>query len=141
MKVENKFINKEKFSRTLQRPSTHAGHLLLYFCIVECIVVIVVMILRQILHATGINNSFAWLHQIVGFITLLFLSKPTLRLFIKLYQHYAPESIRQKCICTPSCSEYALIVLKKYNTLKALKLIYIRLKFTCNGNKPITDYP
>ena len=35
-------------------------------------------------------------------------------LCIKLYQHYAPESMRRRCLLKPTCSEFAIIVIKKY---------------------------
>ena len=60
---------------------------------------------------------------------------------IKIYQHYASEKIRRRCICKPSCSEYAIAVLKKYRLIKACYKIYIRLTRTCRGRKFIIDYP
>ncbi|MBR5451657.1 MAG: membrane protein insertion efficiency factor YidD [Clostridia bacterium] len=79
---------------------------------------------------------------IVGSIVILLLlgMRRELILCIKCYQHYAPEEYRRLCLCKPTCSEYALIVLKKYNFMKAIYLIYIRLTKTCRDTYKI-DYP
>ncbi len=64
-------------------------------------------------------------------------------LFIKLvrcYQHYAKEELRRFCMCVPSCSEYAVAVLKKYPLCIAVYKIVRRLKVTCDGEKKI-DMP
>ena len=61
-------------------------------------------------------------------------------LCVECYQHYAPEEYRRMCLCKPTCSEYALIVLKKYNLIKSVYLIYIRLTKTCRETYKI-DFP
>lgn len=62
-------------------------------------------------------------------------------LFIKLYQCYAPERIRRKCICQPSCSEYAIVVFRKYGMLVGGYKTYTRLFHTCKGKYYIIDNP
>ena len=59
---------------------------------------------------------------------------------IRCYQHYAPEDLRRFCMCVPSCSEYAVAVLKKYLLLVAIFKIIYRLTVTCDGEKKI-DMP
>lgn len=60
---------------------------------------------------------------------------------IKLYQHYAAEKIRRKCLFKPTCSEYAIMAIKKYGLVIGLIKIYIRLFFKCRGNVYRIDYP
>ena len=60
---------------------------------------------------------------------------------IKLYQHYADEDVRRRCVCKPTCSEYAIIVLKKYGVLIGIYKIYIRLFKTCYGTVYKIDEP
>lgn len=67
-------------------------------------------------------------------------SKSLLKIIIRCYQRYAPEHIRRRCKCKPSCSEYALLALDKYFLPKALCMIYIRLRYTCRGEYKI-DFP
>lgn len=70
----------------------------------------------------------------------LIFNKTILIAIIELYQHYASEKKRRKCICMPSCSVYATMAIKKYNTLKAIYLIIKRLS-NCCGSIGIIDYP
>ncbi|MBQ6431527.1 MAG: membrane protein insertion efficiency factor YidD [Oscillospiraceae bacterium] len=60
---------------------------------------------------------------------------------IECYQHYAKEEIRRRCICVPSCSEYAILCLKKYELVHALIKIHHRLYVTCYGSDYIIDWP
>lgn len=60
---------------------------------------------------------------------------------IKLYQHYAPEQIRRRCLFKPTCSEYAILAIKKYGLIIGLIKTYIRLFKKCRGNIYRIDYP
>ena len=60
---------------------------------------------------------------------------------VECYQHYAPEATRRKCKCVPSCSEYAILCLKKYELFYALWKIRKRLFVTCKGFDYIIDNP
>ena len=60
---------------------------------------------------------------------------------VECYQHYAKESTRRKCKCIPSCSEYAILCLKKYELVYALRKIKKRLLVTCQGFDYIRDDP
>lgn len=85
-------------------------------------------------------NYFLQLYTLVILGFCLLFHKVILVSAIELYQHYASESTRRKCICMPSCSVYATMALKKYNTLKAMRLIFNRLS-NCCGSVCIIDYP
>lgn len=60
---------------------------------------------------------------------------------IKLYQHYAPEEIRRRCLFKPTCSEYAILAIKKYGLIIGLVKTYSRLFKKCKGNIYRIDYP
>lgn len=61
---------------------------------------------------------------------------------VKCYQHYAKKETRRRCMCVPSCSEYAIICLKKIFPLTvALIKIRIRLYKTCRGEDYKLDFP
>ena len=60
---------------------------------------------------------------------------------VECYQHYATEQTRRKCLCVPSCSEYAILCLKKYSLIHALTKIRKRLFVTCKGYDFIIDQP
>ncbi len=61
---------------------------------------------------------------------------------VRCYQHYASEETRRKCMCVPSCSEYAIICLRKiFPLILALSRIRIRLYKTCKGEDYKLDFP
>lgn len=59
---------------------------------------------------------------------------------VKIYQRYAPESIRNKCRFEPSCSEYMILSLQKYGVVKGLAKGIDRLK-RCNIDNGGFDMP
>lgn len=59
---------------------------------------------------------------------------------IKIYQCYAPDTIRNKCRYEPSCSEYMYLSIKKYGVVKGLRKGVDRLK-RCNISGGGYDYP
>ena len=60
---------------------------------------------------------------------------------IRLYQHYAPEVVRRRCLFKPTCSEYAILAIKKYGLIIGLIKAYIRLFRKCRGNVYRIDFP
>lgn len=60
---------------------------------------------------------------------------------IKMYQHYAPENVRRRCLFKPTCSEYAILAVQKYGVIKGLYKAYIRLFKKCVGTIYGIDYP
>lgn len=67
-------------------------------------------------------------------------AKRALIWLVHIYQHYAPDRVRLKCVFEPSCSEYMILCLKKYGVIKGvLKGVYRLLRcHPPNGGK---DYP
>lgn len=80
---------------------------------------------------------FAFVFVIVG---LLNLRRAVIGI-IRLYQHYAPEEIRRRCLFKPTCSEYAILAIQKYGVVIGLCKAYIRLFKKCRGNIYRIDYP
>lgn len=74
------------------------------------------------------------------FVFMLFLLRWCLIDCIKLYQHYAPDEIRRRCRMMPSCSDYAIISLRKYGLIIGLILSFIRIYKRCGGTYRI-EYP
>ncbi len=60
---------------------------------------------------------------------------------VKCYQHYASDDRRRRCLCVPSCSEYAVAVLKRSILPIAVRKIYIRLFKTCKCPDYKIDLP
>lgn len=94
--------------------------------------------------------SFFQEHKIIGKLLYLVLSFIITGIFslrvamigaIKLYQRYAAEDVRRRCVCKPTCSEYAIVVLKKYGVIIGTYMIYVRLFKTCRGTVYKIDEP
>ncbi len=78
----------------------------------------------------------------IFFIVILVISARWLGvLLVLLYQHYAPEEVRRRCLLKPTCSEYAVIVLRKYGLIVGGIKIWIRLKYKCRGSVYHIDEP
>lgn len=120
----------------LERPSLRIkvalGVFLLY--------AVFISFLSVLLHK-GLGVSLLLAIDISIFLSLPFVGRRFLIYCIQVYQHFAPERIRRRCICKPSCSEYSIEVLKKYGLIKGCRKIYIRLTKTCRGDKYIIDNP
>lgn len=71
----------------------------------------------------------------------IFCLKAALIGIIRLYQHYAPEQIRRRCLFKPTCSEYAILAIRKYGVIIGLFKAYDRLFKRCRGTIYRIDYP
>lgn len=71
---------------------------------------------------------------------LLVNAKKTIICLIRVYQRYAPDSVRNKCRFEPSCSQYMIMSLQKYGLIKGLKKGIDRLR-RCNINGGGFDLP
>lgn len=123
-------------------------------------------VMQRPLHRPRINLTLAIIIFItdvciswaIGFLIGIVLSLPryiplffafvflhTLRLlgivFVKCYQHHASEERRRRCLCKPTCSEYAILCFKKYIFIYAIIKIRKRLLFTCKGEDYKIDPP
>ena len=127
-------------NRKLVRPNTNSIKAIKYLLLLELVSLISAFAIARLLVFVDISYDFALLHLSLTIILFLVFSKRFLILFVELYQHYASEERRRKCTLKPSCSEYAILALKKYGVIKACIRIYIRLFKKCNGIYKI-DYP
>lgn len=59
---------------------------------------------------------------------------------IRIYQRYAPESIRKRCRFEPSCSQYMILSIEKYGRFKGVCKGVKRLT-RCNSKDGGFDYP
>jgi len=71
----------------------------------------------------------------------VFLSMRAILLFaIILYQKFAPAEVRNKCVFTPTCSNYSMMALKKYGVLVGCIKTIGRLR-RCHLPNGGEDYP
>ena len=59
---------------------------------------------------------------------------------IYFYRKIAPKSIRNSCLFIPSCSEYAILSLKKYGFIKGWNMALKRI-FKCKQPNGGIDFP
>ena len=129
-------------NRTITRPKTNVWSLVLLFGKMFVFAVFFFIIVSLIVNHFFVLNLTK---SIIVFlecqvIVFLFLLKKIAIVCVECYQHYASDDCRRMCLCEPTCSEYAILVLRKYSFIKALYLIYIRLTKTCKNTYKI-DYP
>jgi putative membrane protein insertion efficiency factor len=140
--------------RKLARPDTNIVRALRYIMVFFGVNILATLICAcpiVYFYQTGIfpkseltNNLIAMLAAIfliITFISLLVVSKKAVIGLIRLYQHYAPERIRRKCIFKPTCSEYMILALEKHGLVKGLYKGIYRVFFRCKGFYYSVDYP
>lgn len=137
---EDEYVRYYCHKRPLVRPNTTPLSLLSYLtqCVmVSCVITIIISSPIHFLRNQGMNGfdikTYSLLFLISLLIVLFVRLKKLLIICIELYQHYAPDRIRRRCICKPTCSEYAILCLQKYNVFTAIYKIYIRLTKGCRG--------
>lgn len=131
-------LEKYAMERTLPRPKTNAwtiSLLVLTYLLFSFFAAFTLICFFEI-------SGYRWAVYLLSCVVfaLMFLKIFCIKL-IECYQHYAKEETRRRCICVPSCSEYAIAVLKKYNVFKALHKIRIRLITTCGNFGFLHDDP
>ncbi len=135
---KQKEIEAYQISRTLSVPKTAYAHVVLWSLLYIGIIISICILSRFI------ALPFALKLLIVIAVAILF-SEFYLRFLgvkiVECYQHYAKEDTRRRCLCVPSCSEYAILCLKKFILIKALTKIRKRLYVTCKGGDYIIDWP
>ena len=85
-------------------------------------------------HGCIIGAAVLWM----GFLALT--AKGAVLYAIRIYQRYAPASLRERCRFEPSCSEYMRMAIEKYGLIKGVKKGRNRLK-RCNVEDGGYDYP
>ncbi len=73
-------------------------------------------------------------------IFIIIVTKHIIIFCIHLYQRYASEEIRLRCVFTPSCSEYMILAIQKYGVIKGVRKGIDRLH-RCHEPNGGEDYP
>lgn len=72
--------------------------------------------------------------------TICLFSKNIVIFVIRVYQRYAPYSVRANCLFIPNCSEYMILAIKKYGLIKGVKMGFNRFS-RCHEPNGGEDYP
>ena len=125
--------------RQLKRPTTKKWQVILLFSIAPLLIFCAILFSLHLQIAATFKISFSILLLLSIFELYI---RFCLLQAVKCYQHYAKEETRRRCMCVPSCSEYAIICLEKIFPLAiALMKIRIRLYKTCRGEDYKLDFP
>lgn len=84
----------------------------------------------------GMSEKSFWIliSVFIFLIAVFFVRKKAAVGMIHLYQHYAPEEMRRRCLLKPTCSEYAILAIKKYGIIIGCIKIWNRLNYKCRGS-------
>ena len=126
-------------SRILQRPKTKKWQVMASFIILPFLLILDIFICLSL-------NLLIFYRILILISSIILIFELYIRfclfLTVKSYQHYAKEETRRRCKCIPSCSEYAIISLKRvFPLLLALLKIRKRLYVTCDGEDYKIDFP
>lgn len=138
---ERELVRKYVIERPLVRPNITYLKALVIVLSAICTILLLSMIVYFVLQVLGIQ-----LKKEIYFLSFFIVSFALcLRWFaillVKLYQRYAKETVRRRCLLKPTCSEYAIIVFKKYGFLIGGIKVWIRLNYKCCGNVYYIDEP
>ncbi len=144
-------------NRQIDRPDLNIWTALKKVSIISLITILIAIILNKIFFAIDIYthlpietqifqnenpNLFFFLFTVgLGFLVFFIFLRKILIGIVELYQHYASEDVRRRCLFKPTCSEYTILALKKYGVIIGLYKAYIRIFKKCRGNIYRIDYP
>lgn len=125
------------YKRKLVRPKIHFVRILL-----NCIIPLLVTFgLYYLLSELGVHGTYANLIAFAALCVYVFIRlKSIIICMVRIYQRFAPDSIRNKCRFEPSCSQYMILSLQKYGLFKGLHKGICRLK-RCNIHNGGFDEP
>lgn len=125
------------YVRKLERP--HINWFKICLCILLPIVLLTTLVL--VLKYFGLETSTCLIIATALWVMYITLAlKQSIICLIRIYQRYAPESLRNKCRFEPSCSEYMLLAIEKYGLIRGLQKGIRRLK-RCNIDGGGFDFP
>lgn len=143
--------------RPLYRPNTSYLKVLFKWLFIECIIVAFAICIFRISCISNIwalfpnsigkyiNDDMVRAYIIFALTISLIINLIISRWFaidcVQLYQHYAPERVRRRCVLMPSCSEFAIIALKRYGFIIGCVMTYYRLIKRCRGTIYRIEYP
>lgn len=125
------------YKRVLVRPKINYMTIVLYILIPIAIGTICVHLIQS---RSALNVWTILLLVIALFVYVLITMKRAIICCIKIYQRFAPDSIRNKCRFEPSCSQYMILAIEKYGLVKGIVKGIGRLK-RCNINNGGYDFP
>lgn len=125
------------YKRHLERPKIYWFRIFVHILLI----IIAYIVLMKILFKCGITPIVSIVISCsLLLLYILFCMKKILVCSVRIYQHFAPDSIRMKCRFEPSCSQYMIMAIEKYGALRGLLLGLKRLNRCKIGNGGF-DFP
>ena len=94
----------------------------------------------QLISTASPHAYFWFMLTIVFLLYICFTLKRIIIWLVRVYQCFAPDQLRSACLFVPSCSEYMVLSLRKYNVVKALWKGIYRL-YRCRAPNGGIDLP
>ena len=124
-----------RYIRKLNRPTIYWGRIILFVIAVFVVAIIIGYLARKYK-----DHMYAVLCVLAYFlIVIAVFGKRMAICCVKIYQRYAPASLRNKCRFEPSCSEYSIQAFEKYGLIKGMVLTLKRIS-RCNPSGGGFDY-
>ena len=142
--------------RLLFRPDTCLHHAIIFastfLAATVCLTGLIVLALRHTALAPWLSSSSGLaahvpvlatliLHGLVTILAIGVCGRFIVIGLVRLYQHYAPEQIRRRCMFMPTCSEYAILAVSRHGVVLGGVRTFVRLHRRCNGTIYRIDYP
>lgn len=135
--------------RKLPRPKTNIITLIKWILFLEIFAIAFAFFVYFLLNKMDAFSVFSFkassafqFYLLGNLIAILLFLRNILVIAVEMYQHYAPEDVRRRCMYKPTCSEYTILSLQKYGVVIGLFKVYIRILKKCNGNiYHRIDYP
>lgn len=125
------------YQRTLVRPAIQWGSLFLNIIVMLILSAGIFYMIRY----WGNAYWIAILNTVMFALGYCFVRlKRIILCIVHLYQHFAPDSIRNSCRFEPSCSEYMILAVSRYGAYKGILKGVQRLK-RCNLHGGGYDWP
>lgn len=126
------------YRRTYERPDPHIGRAALCALLTALLCAGVYFLLSLWLRLPGYVCIIAAVLTAAALL-LIFLG-PISIWFVRLYQRFAPISMRSMCRYEPSCSQYMILAIQKYGPFRGIPMGIRRLR-RCGHKGGGFDYP
>lgn len=125
----------------LLRPKIKYKNAVCAFAVFVLLVVAFYLVAGCLLKGVTYGKSYRIIGTLgVANIYLFLISKRAIIWMVHFYQRVAPDRVRLRCVYHPSCSEYMILSVKKYGTIRGVWKGLCRL-FRCHPPNHGIDYP
>ena len=125
------------YKRQLVRPKIHWFRIILFVTAW----VLSALATYYCVSLTGVHFAISLAAALMeAILVIFFFAKRIVLCLVRIYQRYAPASLRNKCRFEPSCSQYMILSIEKYGLRKGYKKGIHRLK-RCNTDGGGFDFP